>query len=82
MKSGDSEEMKEFFMKHSPAKSIFRRRNYKFLKVEPKKVYFQLLVQQGSEIERTSVFEVNVDSQACQRIFLDEQKEFYIICQT
>lgn len=33
-------------------------------------------------MERTSVFEVNIDIQACQRIFLDDQKEFYVICQT
>lgn len=33
-------------------------------------------------MERTPVFEVNIDIQACQRIFLDDQKEFYVICQT
>ena len=33
-------------------------------------------------MERTSVFEINIDIQACHRIFLDDQKEFYVICQT
>lgn len=28
------------------------------------------------------VFEVNVESLGCQRVFLDEQKEIYVICQT
>jgi hypothetical protein len=52
------------------------------LKSEPKKVQFQVLIQYGSEIERTSVFELNIESLACQKFFLDDQKEFYVICQT
>lgn len=61
-----------FKINFQPSRSIFRRRNYKFLKSEPKKVYFQIVVQQGSDMERTPVFEVNIDIQACQRIFLDD----------
>jgi hypothetical protein len=51
----------EFKINFQPSRSIFRRRNYRFLKSEPKKVYFQIVIQQGSDMERTSVFEVNID---------------------
>ena len=76
------EGMSEFHLAKTRPRSIFRRKNYKFLKVEPKKVFFQIIVQYGSGYEKTSVFEVNVDSSACQRIYLDELREFYVICQT
>lgn len=36
---------KNFSMRYVPVRSIFRRRNYKFLKSEPKKVQFQIVVQ-------------------------------------
>lgn len=62
---------------------MFRRKNFKYMKSDPKKVIIQLHIQKGQEIEQTSVFEVNVEGgQACQRIFLDDKREFYVICQT
>lgn len=72
--------VKEYNLHEVASRSIYRRRNYKFMKSEPKKVQFQVLIQYGAEVERTSVFELNVESLACQKFFLDDQKEFYVIC--
>lgn len=72
--------VKDYNLQEVASRSIYRRRNYKFMKSEPKKVQFQVLIQYGAEVERTSVFELNVESLACQKFFLDDQKEFYVIC--
>jgi len=74
--------MKEYKIARVQPRSIFRRRNYKFLKSEPKKVLFQIMFQGGTKMEPTQVFEVNVETLSCQRFYLDDQKEFYVICQT
>lgn len=53
--------------------SRYRREHLRYLRGQPKKVFFLL-----SE----KVFEVNMDSLTCQRLFLDEQRQLYVICQT
>ena len=60
---------------------MYRRGKYKFKKSEPNRVILQVLIQHGKDLERTPVFEVNFDSLSCQRIFLDENRELYVICQ-
>ena len=72
--------LKTFDISYVPSRSLYRRRNYKFLKSEPKKVFFQIHIQSGSTTEKTSVFDVNVESLTCQRFFLDDAKELYVIC--
>jgi hypothetical protein len=73
--------MKNFDIQSKTTRSIFRRKHYKFLKSEPKKVFIQILVQAQQEtVEKTQIFEVNVDGQACQRVYLDDRKELYVIC--
>ena len=53
--------------------SRYRREHLRYLRGQPKKVFFLL-----SE----KVFEVNLDSLTCQRLFLDEQRQLYVICQS
>ena len=44
------------------SRSIFRRRNYKFLKSIPKTVLFQIMIQYDTDILSTEEFEVNIES--------------------
>jgi hypothetical protein len=52
--------------------SKYRRENLRYLRGQPKKVYIQIMTGQGREAENSSVFEVNLDSLTCQRIYLDD----------
>lgn len=62
-------------------RSMYRRGKYKFKKSEPNRVVLQVLIRRGKELERTTSFEINFDSLSCQRVFLDENRELYVICQ-
>lgn len=62
--------------------SKYRMENLRYLRGQPKKVYLQLHTQNGKNIDRSSVFEVNLDSLTCQRVYLDDQRTLYVICQT
>ena len=61
--------------------SKYRRENLKYLRGQPKKVYLQILIMGDGYVEKSSVFEINVDNLTCQKIYLDEQRQIYIICQ-
>ena len=66
-----------------PCRSLFRRMNYKFFKSEPKKVQFRLSVEfRKGKLWQSAIFEVNIENLGCQRVFLDDQKQLYVICQT
>jgi hypothetical protein len=47
--------------------SKYRRENLRYLRGQPKKVYFQIFIgnEKGYMGEKTSVFEVNLDSLTC-----------------
>ena len=67
--------------KQSRTVSKYRRENLKYLRGLPKKVYFQVMIMNDNYVEKSSVFEINVDNLSCQRLYLDEQRQNYIICQ-
>ena len=46
-------------------RSQYRRGKFKFKKSEPNRVYLQVLIQHGKELERTPNFEINFDSLSC-----------------
>ena len=62
--------------------SPYRKEKFRLLKNEPKNVSLQVLLAAGTlNSHKTSVFEVNFDTLSCQKIFLDETKRLYVICQ-
>eukprot|EP00347_Sterkiella_histriomuscorum_P015009 403358661 len=61
--------------------SNYRRENLRYLRGQPKKVFLQLILANETYVEKTSVFEINIENLNCQRIYLDEQRQIYIICQ-
>ena len=61
-------------------RSMYRRGKYKFKKSEPNKIVLQIMIHNGKELDRTPSFEINFDSLSCQRVFLDENRELYVIC--
>lgn len=57
--------------KHTKAKPVskYRKENLRYMRGQPKKVYFQIFIgnnEKGGQLgDRTSVFEVNLDSLTC-----------------
>ena len=60
---------------------MYRRGKFRLKKSEPNIVLLQVLVQQGKELMRTESFEINFNLLSCQRVFLDETRRLYVICQ-
>ena len=69
----DLDDQQESYHKTIRPVSKYRRENLRYLRGQPKKVFFQLFIgnEKGLMGERTSVFEVNLDSLTCQRFYLD-----------
>ena len=60
---------------------MYRRGKFRLKKQEPNIVLLQVLIQEGKELNRTESFEINFNLLSCQRVFLDENRRLYVICQ-
>lgn len=45
--------------------SKYRRENLRYLRGQPKKVYLQILIVNERSVEKSSVFEINIDNLTC-----------------
>lgn len=62
-------------------RSVYYNQNYKFQKIEPTKVEFQIeLSLKKGKVWKSIPFEVNIEKVGSKLIYLDEQKQIYIIC--
>lgn len=52
--------------------SKYRRENLRYLRGQPKKVFLQIIIVSETYVEKSSVFEINIENLNCQRIYLDE----------
>ena len=82
IKDEDYKELRKNDLKKYKPVSRYRRENLRYLRGQPKKVSLQVLIANERSFDKSSVFEVNLDSLSCQRVYLDEQRQLYVICQT
>lgn len=62
--------------------SRYRREHLRYLRGQPKKVYIQIICKAELGEEKSSVFEIDLDTLTCKTDYIDAGKRFQVIFQT
>lgn len=62
--------------------SRYRREHLRYLRGQPKKIYIQIICKNEYGEDKSSVFELDLDTLTCKTDYIDAQKKFQVIFQT